>query len=192
MAPDAGSGESDEALLVRYARGDQTAARALTLRHAPRALSLARRMLGDPAEAEDVAQEAMLRLWRIAPDWRAGEAKVSTWLYRVTVNLCTDRLRRNRARMVPMEDAPEPEDEAPTAQDGLEAGERMRALTEAIAGLPERQREAVRLRHLDGLSNIEIAELLGTSVEAVESLLARARRTLAQVLESRRAGLGLG
>ncbi len=84
-------------LLVLYANGDPAAARALTLRLTPRVLGFAARMLGDRAEAEDVAQEAMLRLWRIAPEWRQGEAKVSTWLYRVASNLCTDRLRASAA-----------------------------------------------------------------------------------------------
>src|SRR5690554_3791624 len=85
---------SDEALLGLYARGDPVAARLLAARHLPVVLGYAARLLGDRAEAEDVSQEAMLRLWRIAPEWRAGEAKVSTWLYRVVTNLCTDRLRR--------------------------------------------------------------------------------------------------
>ena len=87
----------DAELLARYARGDGAAARLLTVRLVPRAFGQAARMLGDKTEAEDVAQEAMMRLWRIAPEWRAGEAKVTTWLYRVVANLCTDRLRK-RAR----------------------------------------------------------------------------------------------
>ena len=74
---------SDAALLARYAEGDQAAARTLTARHAPRVFALARRMLGEVAEAEDVTQETMLRLWKIAPDWQADRAALSTWLYRV-------------------------------------------------------------------------------------------------------------
>jgi DNA-directed RNA polymerase specialized sigma24 family protein len=89
MAFDALSDVSDEALLVLYANGDAIGARLLTIRLVPRILGYAGRLLGDRAEAEDVAQEAMLRLWRMAPDWRQGEAQVSTWLYRVTTNLCT-------------------------------------------------------------------------------------------------------
>ncbi|HEU0223691.1 MAG TPA: RNA polymerase sigma factor [Paracoccaceae bacterium] len=187
-----GSGreETDEALLSRFAGGDQLAARILTGRHAGRILSLARRMLRDEAEAEDVAQEAMLRLWRIAPDWRSGEARVSTWLYRVTANLCTDRLRRARNRTIALEDAPDPPDQRPSVQQALETRERVAALLAAIEALPERQRDAVRMRHFDELSNIEIAELMETSVEAVESLLARARRSLAATLGARRQGLG--
>lgn len=183
--------ESDEVLLARYARGDQIAARLLTKRHAGRVLGLARRMLRDETEAEDVVQEAMLRLWRIAPDWRTGEARVSTWLYRVSANLCTDRLRRARNRNVPIDDAPEIPDETPSVQDGLESRERADALMKAVATLPERQRQAVVLRHIDGLSNIEIADRLDTSVEAVESLLARARRALAAALSEQRGSIGL-
>ena len=88
MPLDADSEQTDEALLALYAGGNRAAARMLTIRLTPRVLSLAVRMLGDRGEAEDVAQEAMLRLWKIAPEWRAGEAQVSTWLYRVASNLC--------------------------------------------------------------------------------------------------------
>src|SRR5918997_4063532 len=91
--PDADAATTDAELLARYAGGDQSAARELTSRHAPRIFALARRMLADAAEAEDVTQETMLRLWRIAPDWQ-DRAAVGTWLYRVASNLCIDRLRR--------------------------------------------------------------------------------------------------
>ena len=91
----------DEALLVAFANGDAASGRALLERLAPRLFGYATRVLGDRAEAEDVVQETMLRLWKQAPNWRQGEAKISTWAYRVTVNLCTDRLRtRTRRRQV--------------------------------------------------------------------------------------------
>ena len=190
MAFDALSDASDEALLVLYANGDRDAARALTLRLAPVALRVAARMLRDPAEAEDVAQEAMLRLWRIAPEWRQGEARVSTWLYRVTANLCTDRLRRRRG--VGLDEVAEPADERPGALDGMIAADRAAALAAALAALPERQRQAVVLRHLEGLSNPEIAVAMEIGVEAVESLTARGKRALAAALAGRRAELGFG
>jgi RNA polymerase sigma factor (sigma-70 family) len=179
MAFDAASEETDETLMRRYAGGDRAAARVLTLRYAPRVLALARRMLGDAAEAEDVAQEAMLRLWRVAPDWWAGEAAPATWLYRVTGNLCIDRLRRRRPMVA---EAPETADPAPSVEAGLIAGDRARALEAALAALPERQRLAVVLRHFEERGNPEIAAILDTTVEAVESLLTRARRTLAERL----------
>lgn len=189
---DTGPG-GDAALLARYARGDASAARELAGRHLPRLLSYAARMLqGDRAEAEDVAQEAMLRLWRIAPDWREGEAQVGTWLYRVAANLCTDRLRRRGRRgAVALDDAPEPADEAPGAEARLMAEDRMAALQAALDTLPERQRQAVVLRHIEGLSNPEIAVVMDTGIEAVESLTARGRRALAARLSGQRAELGL-
>jgi len=189
MAFDVLSDTSDEKLLSRYADGDQAAARALMLRHAPRVLALARRMLKDAAEAEDVTQEAMLRLWKIAPEWRAGEAKVSTWLYRVGSNLCTDRLRKKRG--VGLDEAPEVVDETPNVEERMIAADRGRALRQAMDRLPDRQKLALTLRHFEEQSNPEIAEVLETSVEAVESLLSRARRALAADLSSNRSALGL-
>jgi RNA polymerase sigma factor (sigma-70 family) len=185
--------QGDAALLAAYARGDPAAARLLADRHLPRLLSYASRLLhGDRAEAEDVAQEAMLRLWRIAPDWRDGGAQVATWLYRVATNLCTDRLRRRgRRASVALEDAPEPEDDTPGVEARLIAGERMAAFQAALDALPERQRQAVVLRHIEGLSNPEIAQVMDTGLEAVESLTARGRRALALRLSGQRAELGL-
>lgn len=180
--------DSDEALLVRYGAGDATAARLLLARLAPRILRLAQRLLQDAAEAEDVTQEAMLRLWRIAPKWQAEGAKPSTWLHRVAVNLATDRLRRRRG--VGLDTIDEPDDPAASAVEGMIDGDRRRALDEALALLPDRQRAAVVLRHLEGLTNPEIAAQLGIGVEAVESLTARGKRRLAQLLEGRREDLG--
>ncbi|MEM8591814.1 MAG: RNA polymerase sigma factor [Pseudomonadota bacterium] len=188
MALDAMSEVSDEALLVLYANGDATAARSLSVRLAPRILGHAYRMLNDRAEAEDVTQEALMRLWKIAPDWRQGEAKVTTWLYRVTANLCTDRLRK--VRHSDIEDAPEVADGAPSADQTLIAKARAEALNDALAGLSDRQRQAVVLRHIEGLQNPEIAEIMDISVEAVESLTARGKRALAGALGKRRAELG--
>jgi len=188
MAFDAQNELSDEVLLVLFGNGDVAAARALTLRLTPRVLGYAARMLRDPAEAEDVAQEAMLRLWRIAPEWRQGEAKVTTWLYRVVANLCTDRLRK--ARGVDLDSVPEPKDDAPGAEARLQTEARAEALQQALQLLPERQRQAVVLRHLEGLGNPEIAEILEISVEAVESLTARGKRALAATLAGRREELG--
>ena len=180
----------DETLLVLYARGDAEAARELTDRMLPRALSVATRVLGDRAEAEDVAQEAMLRLWRIAPDWQTGQAKVSTWFYRVTMNLCIDLQRKRRGGTVALDDAPDPADNAPSAAEQLVAKARSDALQDALAQLPDRQRQAVVLRHLEELANPEIAEILGVSVEAVESLVARGKRGLTAALNQRRDDLG--
>ena len=183
-------GMSDDALLVRYAAGDASAASELAKRHGPRAMGLAFRMLNDRAEAEDVAQEALLRLWRIAPDWEEGRAQVSTWLYRVVQNLCTDRLRKGRRARVGLEGIADPEDPAPSAAQAMLMAARDAALQEALAALPERQRQTVVMRHIEGQANPEIAAQMDISVEAVESLTARGKRALARALAGRRAELG--
>lgn len=188
MPLDRMSDVSDEALLVAYANGDAGAAQLLTLRLTPRVYAHAFRLLGNRADAEDVTQDALMRLWRLAPDWRQGEAKVTTWLYRVTANLCTDRLRRSR--MAPLEAAPEPEDETVSAAQTIQGRARAEALQHALAELPDRQRQAVVLRHLEDLANPEIAEIMDISVEAVESLVARGKRALAAALNERKDALG--
>lgn len=180
----------DAALLIAFANGDAGAAQLLAERLLPRTLAQAQRMLGDRAEAEDVAQEAMMRLWRIAGEWRQGEAQVSTWLYRVTANLCTDRLRR-RKRSVPLDAVAEPLDAAPSVTARMQSEARAKALSDALAQLPPRQAEAVALRHLEGLSNPEIAAVMEIGVEAVESLTARGKRGLALILAGRRDELGI-
>ena len=182
MPFDAMSECHDEELLAAFAAGAPGAARALTARLAPRAFSHAMRLLGgDRAESEDVAQEALLKLWRIAPDWREGEARVSTWLYRVTANLCIDRLRKRRDG--PALDAiPEPEDDAPTADHTLQQKARNAALQAALMTLPDRQRQAIVLRHIEGLSNPEIAQIMDIGPRAVESLTARGKKALEAAL----------
>lgn len=179
----------DAALLARYARGDAGAARLLAERHGPVLLAYARRLLGgDTAEAEDVVQEAMLRLWRIAPDWQPGRARAGTWLYRVVSNLCIDRLRRRP--QAPLDSVAEPADTGPGAEARLMQASRSAALDRALAALPARQRQAVILRHFEGLSNPEIGNVMEIGVEAVESLLARGKRGLVAALAGRRDELG--
>ena len=191
MAKDAQNFAQDTALLSAYANGDADAARDLARRIVPRILGYATRLLGDPAEAEDVAQEVMLRLWRAAPTWRAGEAQVTTWAYRVAVNLCTDRLRAKKLRRSDaLDDVAEPEDGGVTAVDGMIEADRQAALTRALADLPDRQRQAVILRHIEGLANPEIAAILQVGVEAVESLIARGKRALTAALAAQRKDLG--
>lgn len=173
-------GDPDEALLVRVAKGDPAAVRALVARKLPRLLSLAQRMLGESAEAEDVAQETFVRAWKQAGTWKPGGARFDTWLHRVALNLCYDRLRRRRE--VIMDDPPERPDEGPAPDRGLLAEDVGRRVAAAMAALPDRQREAVTLCHYQELGNIEAAALMGVSVEALESLLARGRRALRKTL----------
>jgi RNA polymerase sigma factor (sigma-70 family) len=193
MALDGLATASDEVLLVLFANGDRQAAHVLSQRFVPRILGYAARLLsGDRAEAEDVAQEAMLRLWRIAGEWRQGEARVATWLYRVTTNLCTDRLRSRQRRRISADvaDLPDLADGAPSATAQMMQADRMQALERALDNLPERQRQAVVLRHIEGLGNPEIAAIMDMSVEAVESLTARGKRALAAALAGQRDALG--
>ncbi|WP_171092138.1 MULTISPECIES: RNA polymerase sigma factor [unclassified Ruegeria] len=179
---------SDDALLGRFADGNAEAARVLTDRLGPRCYSVALRMLGNRTEAEDVTQEAMMRLWQMAPDWVSGQAKVSTWLYRVTLNLCVDIRRKKTPDR--LSDVPEPEDGQASVVDRMQDEARKDALQIALAELPERQRQAVVLRHIEELPNPEIAGIMGVSVEAVESLTARGKRSLAAILAGRREELG--
>ena len=189
-ATDASDELSDDALLRLYANGDRRAAAELTTRLAPRVYGVAMRVMNSHAEAEDVTQEAMLRLWKMAPDWQPGAAKVSTWLYRVAMNLCIDRKRRARGGHVDLDAVPEPPDQGQSAAERMQETARQDALQGALMRLPERQRQAVVLRHLEELSNPEIAAIMEITVEAVESLTARGKRALAAALAGRRAELG--
>lgn len=173
-------GDPDEELLSRIASGDPAAARALIARKLPRLLSLAGRMLGDGAEAEDVAQDAFLRVWKQAPKWRAGVARFDTWLHRVALNLCYDRLRRRRE--LAYAEPPDQTDEGPGPERGLQAQDAGRRVAQALQALPDRQREAIVLCHYQELGNIEAAAVMGVSVEALESLLGRGRRALRATL----------
>jgi RNA polymerase sigma-70 factor (ECF subfamily) len=166
---------SDLALMARVARGDELAYRQLSRRHLPAMLGLARRILGNAADAEDVAQEAMLRVWTHAPRWQPLAA-FRTWLTRVVVNLCLDRKRR--AQWVALEAAGEIVDPAPGVTEKAEHDEREQLLAAAIAELPARQRSAIMLTYSEGMSNAQVAEILDTSVSAIETLLVRGKQNL--------------
>jgi len=181
---------SDDALLVLFSNGSKQAAQVLVMRLMPRVIAQAFHRLNSHADAEDVAQEAFVRLWRIAPDWKQDQAKVSTWLYRVVENLCIDRLRR-RGRTTDMGQVGlDPVDPSPSAAARMQNTTRANALYHALNQLPERQAQAVRLRHLEERSNDDIAAIMGLSVDAVESLQARGRRKLAAYLQAHHSELG--
>ena len=169
-------------LVLRSAGGDASAFRTLTERHLASVIGIARRMLRDDAEAEDVAQEAFLRLWRSGTSLDIGIAGVKPWLRRVVSNLCIDRVR-GRQRLSVVEELPEVP-EAPRQLAALEEMELQRRVDAALKSLPERQRLALTLFHYEGMSQHEVASAMDISDEAVESLLGRARRHLKAQLQS--------
>ena len=189
MALDASQNLEDVELLARFAKGDRAAAQVLTARLAPVVYTQAFRMLGDRAEAEDITQDSLLRLWHAAPDWQAGQAKVTTWLYRVTSNLCIDKMRKSKRHSSGA--VPEMPDNGPDMERRLQDRARAQALRAALRDLPNRQKQAIILRHLEGLTNPDVAQIMQISVEAVESLMSRSKRSLADALAPQKKALGL-
>jgi RNA polymerase sigma-70 factor (ECF subfamily) len=171
---------SDEALLERMRADDVEAYRTLVERHMNRAFGVAMRVLKNPTDAEDVAQDAFVKAWLNRQRWEAGRAKFSTWLYRVVVNRCIDLRRAPREEWI--DDVPEPADEAEDSVSSIHRRQVYGRLEDALGRLPTQQRVAVVLSYYEDLSNAEIAEVMSTSVSAVESLLKRGRKGLREIL----------
>jgi RNA polymerase sigma-70 factor, ECF subfamily len=164
-------------LVAKAGKGDRGAATALVEALSPKVWRIAWRLLRDSAEAEDVTQEALIRMWKVAPAWKPGRAKLETWLHQVTTNLCFDRLRK-AGRFLDEEAGPEPLDTGPLPDADLAGASLRKRIDAALAALPDRQRAALVLTHYEELSGKEAGEILGISVDALESLLARGRRAL--------------
>jgi RNA polymerase sigma-70 factor (ECF subfamily) len=171
---------SDEALLLRIQAEDEDAYRILVERHIDRAFGIALRLLRNTADAEDVAQDALVRTWTNRHAWQSGRAKFTTWLYRVIVNRCIDLSRSPTGEG--LDDVPEPADEADDSVTVIHKQEVQSALEAALARLPKQQRAAVVLSYYEDCSNAQVAEIMGTTVDAVESLLKRGRQRLRDIL----------
>lgn len=187
IAPVVAHAGDDAAWAARVAQRDPAALRAMVARHAGALHRVAFRMTGDAHEAEDIVQEALLRLWDHAPSIAARhpvgsqaavQLRLGGWLKRVVTNLAIDRLRR--ARRLTGGEVPEQEDGAPLADAVIEAGERDGMARALVLSLPERQRAAIVLTYFEELPNAEAAEALDMNIKAFESLLHRARTALRQ------------
>lgn len=181
-AASAASAPADElAWLAAIRVGDERAFRFVVDRYLPQLLGISRRMLRDPVEAEDMAQETLVRLWRNAATLELGDGGLRPWLHRVISNLCIDRTRSGR-RLAIVDEVPEQSEPASQVRSLIDRDLSGR-VDAALKALPERQRLALTLFHYEGLSQIEVGAILGISDEAVESLLARGRRALKATLK---------
>ncbi len=171
--------------MAAIGRGDQQAFAGLMRRHMERVRAIDWRMLGSAAAADDLAQDVFLRIWHRPGMYDPKKGRFSAWLAKVAANACLDRLRAERNH-APLHGALEETlaDPAPDPEHSALAADRARRVRAAIAALPERQKLAIALSHDLGHTNIEIAEIMDTSVEAVESLLGRARRKLKERLHA--------
>ncbi len=172
----------DRARLARVAAGDEAAFAGIVADETPRLLRFVSSILGSgQAEAEEIVQEALIRLWQQAETWQP-DGRISTWLHRVTYRLAIDVIRRRRPTVAieTVEDTLEDAGPEPVAR--LIRVEDVNALRAAIEALPERQRTAIALCHFQGLSQAEAAAVMEVGEAAYESLLARARRRLRALL----------
>ena len=197
---------SDESLMERISQGDEAAYGALVDRHLGQSTGLARRILAHPDDAEEVMQEAFIRLWRHAPNWQPGKARFSTWFYRVIVNLCIDHKRKAKRRpqanvaISPDQELQEsridPGFAASQASHGqadpgqaLDQRQTHQAVRDALDQLPDRQKLAITLCYFQELSNKEAADIMDVNIKALESLLSRGRKNLAQHISHLNGGM---
>ncbi len=172
---------ADQSRLRAALSGDELAFVQIVETYSPRLMAVAQRMVGSEGEAEDVVQEAFVRLWHHGRRLEIGDDGLAPWLHRVTRNLCLDRLRRRKDHSEAALEALAADDDQASA---LEEKDLARVMRSCIAELPPRQREAISLFHLEGCSQAELAERMELSIEAAESLLARGRRKLKGALQT--------
>jgi RNA polymerase sigma-70 factor, ECF subfamily len=184
-----GDDPTDAALLQRHVDGDPDAFSQLVVRHQNRLWAVAVRTTGDPEDASDALQEALVSAFRRAGSFR-GDAQVTTWLHRIVVNACLDRIRRRKAKATePLPDEQEHRTELADrvpADDPAEASERRADVLAALRQLNEDQRAALVLVDMEGYSVDEAAEVLGCAPGTVKSRCARGRARLVPLLTSYR------
>ncbi|HEY1721931.1 MAG TPA: sigma-70 family RNA polymerase sigma factor [Magnetospirillaceae bacterium] len=173
---------SDTALMRLIGLGDRAAFSIFCRRHAARCLSIAFHLLRNEADAEEAVQDAFFRVWQNAARWRATEARVTTWLYRVVVNIALDQMRKATRLSVSIEQAAEVIAADPSPESVVGHRELVRVVARAVADLPPRQRAALSLVICEGLDCAEAAQMMGVTVGTMESLLVRGRRHLRGVL----------
>jgi len=177
---------TDDVLMSQIQQQDEHALTLLVDRHLTALHAFARRMLGNTADAEDIVQEAFLRVWYRAHTWQPGQAKLSTWLHRIVHNLCIDLQRHRKGEKMNINiETIQDELAAPsnTPEENLLGEQTSQQVECALQELPEKQRSAIILCHYQGMSNRQAAEVLNVSVTALESLMARGRKTLRQRLQ---------
>lgn len=176
---------TDEELMAAVCNGDQSAYQTIVRQHLKPISHYAFRILGNRKDTEDIAQEVFLKLWINAASWNPKKAKLTTWLHRITHNLCIDYLRKHGNTKTEEDiELPDQEDQKKYQQSGtIEQEEQTEELNKAISLLPENQRSALMLCHFAGFSNKEAAAIMNVSVKALESSIARARRSLRTTLE---------
>jgi RNA polymerase sigma-70 factor (ECF subfamily) len=176
---------TDEEIIGHVLRGDTGLFAEIVRRHQDSVYGMALRFTGTPSDAEDVSQEAFLKAFRSLPGFK-GEARVSTWLFRIVYNLCIDWLRkkgRSGSRAIPLEEGREIPDSRSSVEGDVLSSEDKERVRVALNGLEERYRSVVILLYYQDMSYVEISEVLNIPVKTVETRLYRARRMLRERLE---------
>ncbi|MFT4815481.1 MAG: RNA polymerase sigma-70 factor (ECF subfamily) [Pseudohongiellaceae bacterium] len=163
--------------------GSRSAYQRLVKRYLKSISHYAYRLLGNQKDTEDITQEVFLRLWTNAQKWNTEKSKLTTWLHRITHNLCIDYLRKH-GRMQTQDSFDDEAADSPSTNEesNEETNDKTKLLREALSALPENQRSALSLCHYQGFSNKEAAAIMNISVKALESAIARAKRSLREKL----------